>query len=90
MLSLRKMSSKFILILIFISVKYLESAILGDYEECGVEPGEGLVFGGNASRRFEAPWKAAIYRNDLNKERIFEYKCGGVVITKDSVVTGEN
>lgn len=56
---------------------------------CGMKNiGGGLSVGGAPAKSFESPWKIAIYRND-SKEREFKYKCGGVLINIEIVVTGE-
>lgn len=55
---------------------------------CGVAEtvSVGLIYGGGAIARKQHPWKVALYRNDAGK---LTYICGGVVIDKNSVVTGK-
>lgn len=45
------------------------------------------ILNGEVSESYESPWKVAIFRNDSDGE--FEYKCGGSLINKDTVVTGK-
>jgi Trypsin len=59
--------------------------------ECGVEyESPGRIVGGKKLKKHEAPWKVAMFRNDLHIGiDKFEYACGGVLISDETVVTGK-
>lgn len=59
-----------------------ESIDRGVEGECGIESlGAGLIRGGRLSRKFEAPWKVAVFKRS-------EFICGGVLIDSINVLTG--
>lgn len=55
--------------------------------ECGVAKtvAVGFIFGTGSISPKEHPWKAAILRNENGK---WSYICGGVLIDRSSVITG--
>lgn len=67
----------------------LSFVIVSQYGKCNIEP-QVLSFGGVPSIREGSPWKTAIFRNDLKKSLGFFINiCGGVLISKDVILTGE-
>lgn len=60
--------------------------VASQQEECGVES-QTLIYMGKPSGRLQSPWKAAIFRNSLGGN--FDYICGGALINKDTIITGE-
>lgn len=56
---------------------------------CGVaEPTSvSLIFGGNSIARKEHPWRVALIRNTAGS---WKYICGGVLVDKNVVITGES
>lgn len=60
--------------------------------DCGVSfnLGTPLIALGVNAKIGTAPWNVAIYENQFNDNNVFEFICGGSLVSSNLVISGKN